>query len=232
MLNAIAIIPSAPVLVPELAGATVQQVPELIEPRAAVVSVVAGLPARWVVIGTGRADAVIGAGGAQGTGTFAGYGRDVRVALTPAATGPLQRWPLCALIAGWARGQANPDAHAEVRVFAADQDAQTAMARGRALRAEIDAAADPVGVLVVADGAHTLTAGAPGGFRPDASAAQQQLDEALRSGDTDALSRLPAEITGRVAYQVLAGLAEPASTRELYCAAPFGVGYFVGVWQP
>jgi hypothetical protein len=33
---------------------------------------------------------------------------------------------------------------------------------------------------------------------------------------------------------VLAGLAEPAprSVKELYRAAPYGVGYFTGVWQP
>jgi hypothetical protein len=33
---------------------------------------------------------------------------------------------------------------------------------------------------------------------------------------------------------VLAGLAEPAPrwAKELYRGAPFGVGYFAGVWQP
>ncbi|HXL61932.1 MAG TPA: hypothetical protein VN959_14890, partial [Mycobacterium sp.] len=41
-------------------------------------------------------------------------------------------------------------------------------------------------------------------------------------------------IVGRVAYQVLAGLVEPAprSAKELYRGAPYGVGYFAGVWQP
>jgi hypothetical protein len=48
------------------------------------------------------------------------------------------------------------------------------------------------------------------------------------------LSLLPEGIVGRVAYQVLAGLAEPAprSAAELYRGAPYGVGYFVGTWQP
>jgi hypothetical protein len=37
-----------------------------------------------------------------------------------------------------------------------------------------------------------------------------------------------------VAFGVLAGLAEPAprSAKELYRCAPYGVGYFAGVWQP
>ena len=47
-------------------------------------------------------------------------------------------------------------------------------------------------------------------------------------------TRLPSTIVGRVAYQVLAGLIEdgPRSAKELYRGAPYGVGYFVGTWQP
>jgi len=47
---------------------------------------------------------------------------------------------------------------------------------------------------------------------------------------------------GRVAYQVLAGLAPGESSssyrrgartaEELYRGAPYGVGYFAGVWHP
>ena len=103
-----------------------------------------------------------------------------------------------------------------------------------ALRAEIDEAADPIGVLVVADGANNLTPPAPGGHDPDSVPVQEALDDALGAGDAAALSGLPGVILGRVAYQVLAGLAEPAPTaaRELYRGAPYGVGYFVGVWTP
>ena len=41
-------------------------------------------------------------------------------------------------------------------------------------------------------------------------------------------------VVGRAAFGVLAGLAGagPAAARELYRGAPYGVGYFVGVWQP
>ncbi len=60
------------------------------------------------------------------------------------------------------------------------------------------------------------------------------LDDALAAGDTAALTRLPAGVVGRAAFGVLAGLAGagPAAARELYRGAPYGVGYFVGVWQP
>ncbi|KUI24485.1 hypothetical protein AU195_01465 [Mycobacterium sp. IS-1496] len=228
MLTAIAIVPSAPVMVPELAGGAAGELSEL---RAAVARAVRGLPDRWVAIGAGSADAVLTPPTA---GTFAGYGVDVPVTLSPdGATAPVDL-PLCALIAGWARGRYAPHAAAEARVYPGDLDADTAMARGRELRALVDDADGEIGVLVVADGCHTLTPPAPGGYDPDAVPVQAALDEALAAGDTAALSRLPGSVVGRVAYQVLAGLTGPAprSAEEYYRGAPYGVGYFAGRWTP
>jgi hypothetical protein len=227
VLSAIAIIPSAPVLVPELAGAAADEVAEL---RAAIVAAVAALPPRWVVVGAGTADVVIGP---ESVGTFAGFGADLMVRLSPQACGRPVELPLSALIAGWVRDQAQPDARAEVRVYAGNHDAETALALGRQLRNELDGSAEPTGVLVVADGANTLTPAAPGGYHPADADVQLALDDALGGGDVAALTRLPGQVVGRVAFQVLAGLAEPAprSAKELYRAAPFGVGYFAGVWQ-
>jgi len=229
VLSIIAIIPSAPVLVPELAGAAADEVAEL---RAAMIAAVAALPPRWVVVGVAATtDVVVGP---DGVGTFAGFGVDVVVRLSQQATGQPVELPLCALIAGWMRDQAQPDARAEVRAYAANHDADAALALGRQLRTEIGAADEPTGVLVSADGANTLTPAAPGGYRPADVDVQLALDDALASGDVAALSRLPEQVMGRVAFGVLAGLAEPAprSAKELYRAAPYGVGYFAGVWQP
>ncbi|GFG49559.1 hypothetical protein CQY20_18890 [Mycolicibacterium agri] len=228
MLSAIAIVPSAPVMVPELASTAA---PELADLRDAVDTAAAALPPRWVAVGVGAADAVIDP---DQTGTFAGYGVDVKVSLSPqpSGAGPAEL-PLCALITGWLRGRVDPGARAQVRVFADSRDADAAVDLGRRLRAEIDEAADPVGVLVVADGLTTLTPPAPGGYDPDSVSVQAALDDALAAGDPAALTRLSRAVVGRVAYQVLAGLAErPRSAKELYRGAPFGVGYFAGVWQP
>ena len=76
--------------------------------------------------------------GPQWVGTFAGYGVDLPVRLAPDGdvAGEL---PLCALIAGWVRGQATPQARAEVRVYAHEHGVDAALARGRQLRAEIEA---------------------------------------------------------------------------------------------
>jgi hypothetical protein len=227
VLSAIAIVPSAPVLVPELMGAAAAELTDL---RAAVVAAAQMLPPRWVVVGVGDTDALIGPDQA---GTFAGYGVDVPVALAPGGPRTPTELPLCALVAGWIRAQANPEARAEVRVYADSHPVDAALARGRRLRALIDESADPVGVLVVADGAHTLTAAAPGGYDPDSGAMQRALCAALAGGDAAALTRLPESIVGRVAYQVLAGLTEPAPAGacELYRGAPYGVGYFAGAWH-
>jgi hypothetical protein len=231
VLSAIAIVPSTPVLVPELVGSAAAEVADL---AAAVVAAAALLPPRWVVIGAGPADGELGP---HGVGTFAGYGADVRVRLSPEdddGNEPPAEFPLCALLAGWVRGQARPDASAQVRVYSGDHAADAVLGRGRRLRAEIDGAPDPVGVLVVADGANTLTPAAPGGYHPGDADAQLALDDALANGDVTTLTRLPPAILGRAAFQVLAGLAEPGprSAKELYRGAPFGVGYFVGAWQP
>lgn len=231
MLSAIAIVPSTPLLVPELAGAVAAELADL---ATAVLAGAARLPPRWVVIGTADTDDVLGP---DGIGSFGGYGADVRVRLSGRPAGPadvVADLPLCALIAGWLRGRVRPEADAQVRVYRGDHDVDTALNMGRRLRAEIDRASDPLGVLVVADGANTLTAGAPGAFDPASPDAQRALDDALASGDTAALGGLPEQILGRVAFQVLAGLTEPGprSAKELYRGAPYGVGYFAGAWQP
>lgn len=225
-MSALAIVPSAPVLIPEFAGAAATEITDL---GAAVVVAAATLPPRWIVVGAGGAE---GNWGPTTAGTFAGFGVDVPVGLSPCAP-TLADLPLCALVAGWIRGQARPEASAQVRVYVGDQDPDTALARGRQLRAEIDQAPEPVGVLVVADGVNTLTPAAPGGYDPAGGDVQLALADALAGGDVAGLARLPARVLGRVAFQVLAGMAEPGprSAKELYRGAPFGVGYFVGVWQ-
>jgi hypothetical protein len=213
-------------MVAELAASAAMELADL---REAVFAAAASLPSRWIAVGVGTADAVVGP---ERAGTFGGYGVDVRVALSPGA-GALGDLPLCALITGWLREQVNPQASAEVRVYSSDLPADAALDRGRRLRAEIDGAADAVGVLVVADGLNTLTQRAPGGYDPGSIPVQAALDDALATGDTAALARLPESVVGRVAYQVLAGLEpERRTAKELYRGAPYGVGYFAGVWLP
>lgn len=214
--------PSAPVLVPELAGTAA----EAAELRAAALTAARALPTRWVVLGAGP-DAVYGA---ESTGTFAGFGADVAVRLSPDAQQPVDL-PLAALVAGWVRGQVAPDAEAVVHCCA---DPAAALATGRRVRTEIDEDGELAGVLLVADGAHTLNPAAPGGYQPDDVECQRALDDALAGGDVAALTGLPPQVVGRAGFAALAGLlgTAPRGVTQLYRDAPYGVGYFVGVWQP
>lgn len=228
MLSAVAIVPATPVLVPELVGSAAVEVAGL---RAAVTAVATSLPPQWLAVGVGPCDAVYGPDCA---GTFAGYGVDVPVALGPGPVGVPAELPLCALVAGWIRGQAAPDSAIEVHAYAASHRTEAAVGLGRTLRSRADESPDPVGVLIVADGLPTLTPAAPGGYLPESVTTQRDLDDALATGDVAALAELPDTVLGRVAFQVLAGLAwpEPGTARELYRGAPYGVGYFVGEWLP
>lgn len=189
------------------------------------------LPDRWIAIGVGDENVILGP---DVRGTFAGYGVDVSVALGPDATTDARALPLCALFAGWLRGMVNSRASASVRVLDGSTSAAEAIERGRALRAEIDQTGEPIGVLVIADGALTLTQAAPGGFDPGAEEVQRRLDDALSSADVTALRELPDSVSGRAAYQMLPGLIgeKPWSATEFVRDAPYGVGYFAGVWMP
>ena len=60
--------PSAPVLIPELAGSAAAEVARF---RDAAVAAAAALPQSWIAVGVGSADIVIGP---DGRGTFAGFG--------------------------------------------------------------------------------------------------------------------------------------------------------------
>lgn len=224
MLGAIAIVPSAPVLVPELAGAAAVELADL---RAAVFGAAAALPPHWIAVGGGPVETRFGP---DSVGSFAGFGVDLPVRLSPRA-GQFADLPLCALIAGWVRGRTCPDANIRVHVCA---DPDTAPEWGKRLRAEVDRSPEPVGVLLVADGANTLSPAAPGGYRERDLGVQRDLDDALAGGDITALTGLPAQVTGRAGFAALAGLtgAPPRAVSELYRGAPYGVGYFAGVWQP
>lgn len=95
----IAICPSTPLLVPELGGEAAAETGEL---RAASVTVARSLPAQWIAIGVGD-----GQYHADMSGTFAGYGADVRVSLSDRMGKPAQL-PLPVLIAGWLRSARKP----------------------------------------------------------------------------------------------------------------------------
>jgi len=272
-----ALVPSPPVLVPELCGgrsevAETGPAAEVARVRAAALAAAGELAGvgRWTVVGVdtdgaGQPAAALPAVspvpvgvdhdsaavapspvrelGPETAGTFRGFGADVTVALSPAAptAEPDPCAPLPVLIAAWLRGRIAPGATASALLIAPGAAPAACLAAGERLRAALDAEPEPHGVLVVADGATTLSTGAPGYFRPEAPRFQRGLDDALDAGDRAALRALDpglcAElgVGGRAAHQALAGLFGPDAAdpvvRTYYRDAPFGVGYHVSVWR-
>jgi hypothetical protein len=231
---AAAFVPSAPVLVPELSGPTV---PEVLPVRAAAVQAcrdLAEMCSRWVLVGVGDPGRPV-----QPRGSFVGFGVDVEVDLTPGAEGPADAdMPTAVLLGAWLRGQADPAATLAVELTDTLAPTNACLRQGRDLGSRLAAIDEPVGLLVVADGATTLTAKAPGGLAPGAVECQAQIDDALGTADLAVLSGLDETrcadlgVGGRAAWQVVAGAVGESRVRpELrYAGAPFGVGYTVAWW--
>ena len=236
MFTAAALVPSTPLLVPELGGADLSASEELRTAAVKAAAQLAGAADAWTVLGVGHDDRIVAP---DAVGTFAGFGVDVRVSLSPEVSGvPDRDLPLPALIGGWLRDQVAATTSATVRIVAADASPIACAEIGTQLRRELDAESRRHGVLVVADGATTLTPKAPGSYDPASLDFQTELDAALADADRAAIAQLDPVVCaefgadGRAAWQVLAALFDhrPVSS-TLYSAAPFGVGYFVGTWR-
>lgn len=241
-------VPSAPALVPELAGPGAVDVEPVraasIDVLRAATEVGGGLPLRWFVLGDNvgaQSDSRL-----DGPGTCRGFGVDRVVSLDVAAGSgePDAGWPTSMLLAGWLREMASIDRLIPIVV---DADGATDRSAGSdptvdaaaSLRARLLETSDPVGLLVVGDGATSLSARAPGGGdSPQARALQERIDAALGNADTAALTALtPAEcalwgVGGRAVWQVAAAALDGVELtgRLDYAGAPLGVGYTVASW--
>lgn len=229
-------VPSAPLLVPELAGPDAVDTRPVREATRSAVRALAASATRWVALGADDAPAVPASGPAAAvltdrprcgtdvavTGTFARFGVDLPVTLDPAVeeacaqadAEPVRpRLPLSMLIAAWLREQAGADRVTPVVLDPSASPAQCA-AVGDEIAAALSAVSESVGLLVVGDGATALSPKAPGGGeRASAVRLQKRIDTALECGDLDTLADLDAQecdaegVGGRVAWQVAAAVA-------------------------
>ncbi|HEY2204517.1 MAG TPA: hypothetical protein VGH99_08585 [Pseudonocardia sp.] len=238
----VAVVPSPPLMIPQLTVGRAAESAPMREAALAAAAALAESAGRWFVIG-GHPGPAGDLGDRAGAGSFLGYGVDVPVALTPSPVAPADPdLPLPLLIAGWLRGEV---ARATVTATAAlvTEELPTPRCRtaGAELAARADAAGEPVGLLVVGDGATTHTEKAPGYLDRRAGPFDDAVAAALADADPAGLLALDAGLAaelgavGRAPWQVLAGAAEAAGGRwrgELtYSAAPFGVGYHVALWH-
>lgn len=233
---AIAVLPQPPLLVPELSGDAAVETEALRDACRAVADRLAGAAGSWVAVGAdpgGRRTVAPGT-----AGTFAGYGRDVPVALpgpdgVVADEGP--GLPLPLLVAAWAAaGTTARSVRGEL--VAPDSSPDECLALGAAL-----GSAD-VGLLVVGDGSARHGVTAPGGFDERAEAFDAVVAAALDDADPGPLAGLGVEpaaslwAAGRAPWQVLAGAARAAGhgwrAAHRHSSTPYGVAYHVALWEP
>jgi hypothetical protein len=227
MISRLVVVPHPPLLVPELVSGAVA----VTEPvRSACLAAARELAAHspdWVAVGVDPSGPRTVE---NATGTFRGFGADVRVSLseTPAQH-PDPDLPLPAIVAAWLRHQAGARS---VRVHPVPPDLPTAdcVALGHRL-------ADANALLVLGDGSHRHGEQAVG--RPDdrAEPFDEDVRKALATADTTALRALDPTLAaelgaqGRAAWQVAAGVPKPWRCTRSTFLAPFGVGYHVAVWE-
>ncbi|MCU1692326.1 MAG: hypothetical protein JWM64_1417 [Frankiales bacterium] len=220
-LVAAAVVPSAPLLVPELAGGSAPVDAVL---RTRVLDAVAELlrgDEPVVVVGAAPVT-----GPCTGTWDWSGFGLRLRGGEGPAL-------PLALAVGAWLLDGVAPDRERSFLGVGADEEPEACAALGRQV------ASSPVRLLVVGDGTARRTEKAPGHLDPRAEAYDAEAAAALADGDPGRLLGLPAGLgrellaSGRAAWQVLAGAAGtgPGRSALLHDDAPYGVGYLVASWS-
>ncbi|MFD1533152.1 hypothetical protein [Pseudonocardia aurantiaca] len=234
------VLPEPPLLVPELATGAAAETAALRAACMAAADRLAGAARRWIAVGAdagGRRTV-----GPDTRGSFGGFGAEVEVALAPDASAPVDReLPLPLLVAGWVAGAAGAAVRIRGELVAPDEPTPACLTLGAALAAECAADPEPVGLLVVGDGAATHTERAPGYLDERAGPFDVAVAAALRDADTGALAALDAGLAtslmaaGRAPWQVLAGAAAANGRWRgelLHSSVPYGVAYHVAVWTP
>jgi hypothetical protein len=226
-----AVVPTPPLLVPELVAGTDADVTAVRAACLAVTTRLTSAAAHWVAVGAGPAGVL----GPDAVGTFAGYGVDVVVRMSDAATNPPDPvMPLSALVTAWLRAQAAAE-DVTVHLVPPDLSPDECFALGEHLADT----AEPVGLLVAADGSHRHGDRAPG--RPDDRAGpfDDAVHDALAGADAKALMALDPALAaelgaeGRAPWQVLAGaLAHGEWSADARLMIPFGVAYHLAVLEP
>lgn len=225
-----AVVPTPPVLVPEVGGLAAADLADLLEAcDAAVAALYASRPERLVLLGWYRETLRFPF---DAHATFASYGVPLRCGGSGAAL------PLSLSIGRWLVERQDPAVRGNTRVdyqsVATDSTAQQCRDLGRRIASQPRTTA----LLCLADGTTCRCDDAPGGFDPAAERFDGLVAGALAEGAPDGLAALPEQdasalgATGLAPLRVLAAAVPPVRLARLrYAAAPFGVGYTVASWS-
>jgi hypothetical protein len=234
VLAAAAVCPHPPLLIPELAAGAAAETEELRQAcLTAVGRVVDAIADHVVVVGNGP---IPGTADPAATGSLAGYGVPVTVALGRRAGDAVATLPLSVTVGAWLARRAGYTGQLAARVVTDNATPDECAVLG----ARIAAFPGRTALLVMGDGSARRSEASPGPVDPRAVGFDDEVAAALAKGDPAGLAALdPALATelmvaGRAPWQVLAGAAAGAAWRAelLYAGAPYGVGYFVACWEP
>ena len=247
MLVAAAFLPHPPVLVPEVASGAALELAALREACAvALERVLSAQPTLVIVVGDASERSTYSAGTG---GSFAGFGVPVATAL-PGSDGD-------GVVGGVVRGEARLPLSLAIGAWLMERSGPWPAVRGEGVPATMaspDAASlgeqwaassERVALIVMGDGATTLTVKAPGYLRDGAKEWQRAVTQSLVDADLAALKAITPEdasilgAAGRAAWQVAAGAADGATDAGggrwrgdlLADEAPYGVAYLVALWQ-
>lgn len=222
----VAFCPSAPLLLPVLAGRAQDATAELRGACAeAVTAMMSAGPDVVVVVGAAPGVPSGVRYGAGDAGTLRGFGVAADVPFDSWVRPGGRRLPLAHTVGAWLLREAGCTA---TRLGVAPGD----------LAAALSALPGRTGVLVVGDGSARRTVKAPGYLDPSAGPFDATVAAALAAGDAAALAALdPGEGQRLLADGVPAWRAvgravtgRPVTARLRYDDAPFGVGYLVADW--
>lgn len=233
MLVAAALCPHPPILVPALSSGASSEVDDLRQSCVQAVSELDAVDAdELIVIGIGPTP---GTAGPTDTGSFAGFGADVNVALSSAGgPGGAANLPLSVTMGVWLLREAGITRSVRARVVT--ENATTAECLG--LGERIAAFPGRTALLVMGDSSARRTEQSPGYVDTRAIAFDDAVTAALASADVSTMAGLdPALarelwVAGRAPWQILAGAAGTGQWHAelLYSGAPYGVGYVVATW--
>ncbi len=218
-MTAVGFVPSAPLLVPDVAGGSATLDAELRESCREVVRRLASAADDAITVVAPLSAATTWTAGA--TWGFEGFG----VARRPHDPRPRLPWPLA--IGDWLLDDVGWSGERRYVGVAADGSAMNDVVRSRA-------------VLAVGDGSARRTEKAPGHFDDRAEAFDATIAAAIAAGDLAGLRSLDATLAadllcaGAPVWRWLAGtLADRQVTESdlLADAAPYGVAYFAGFWR-
>ena len=235
MLVGAAVVPAAPVLVPQVAQGAAAEL-ELCRGAAgdALSGVLASPADRGVVVGAGTTTRRFGS---SSRGSLAGIGVDLAVGWGDAEAAP-DTLPRSIVVAAWALGQAGWAGVTSAVEVAVEEDPQVCLGIGAGLADE----PGRVVVVVAADGTARRSTAAPGYTDERAHAVDDQWTQALAQADAQALAGLDPQLAselmmeGRAPLQVLAGAVLAAggtgwSGRSWWSGDPYGVAYAVASWR-